>query len=432
MNTSYQKDMVFENSLHFAKSLDEKDTLKKFREKFYIPIVNEKECIYFTGNSLGLQPKTTQDFVLNELEDWANYGVEGHFHAKNPWVSYHEMFPDLLAEVVGALPEEIVVMNQLTVNLHLLMISFYRPTKKRFKIICEAKAFPSDQYAFQSQAALHGFKPEDAIIEVHPREGSAYIETQDILDAIAQHGEETALVIFSGVNYYSGQVFKMQQICKAAHEVGANCGFDLAHAAGNVALELHDWNVDFACWCSYKYLNSGPGGVSGAFIHNRHHNNSNLLRLAGWWGHDKENRFKMGAEFKPIPTAEGWQLSNAPVLSMAAHLASLEIFAEAGMHNLVTKGKQLSAYLIYILEHINSSAKEKIIDIITPIHSDERGCQVSMLMLKDGKKIFEELIKAGVIADWREPNVIRVAPVPLYNSFEDVYQFGQIISKFIQ
>jgi kynureninase len=224
----------------------------------------------------------------------------------------------------------------------------------------------------------------------------------------------------------------MQQICKAAHEVGANCGFDLAHAAGNVALELHDWNVDFACWCSYKYLNSGPGGVSGAFIHNRHHNNSNLLRLAGWWGHDKENRFKMGAEFKPIPTAEGWQLSNAPVLSMAAHLASLEIFAEAGMHNLVTKGKQLSAYLIYILEHINSSAKEKIIDIITPIHSEERGCQVSMLMLKNGKKIFEELIKAGVIADWREPNVIRVAPVPLYNSFEDVYQFGQIISKFIQ
>jgi kynureninase len=342
------------------------------------------------------------------------------------------MFPDLLAEVVGALPEEIVVMNQLTVNLHLLMISFYRPTKKRFKIICEAKAFPSDQYAFQSQAALHGFKPEDAIIEVQPRVGSAYIETQDILDTIAQHGEETALVIFSGVNYYSGQVFNMQQICKAAHEVGANCGFDLAHAAGNVTIELHDWNVDFACWCSYKYLNSGPGGVSGAFIHNRHHNNSNLLRLAGWWGHDKENRFKMGAEFKPIPTAEGWQLSNAPVLSMAAHLASLEIFAEAGMHNLVAKGKQLSAYLIYILEHINSSAKEKIIDIITPIHSEERGCQVSMLMLKDGKKIFEELIKAGVIADWREPNVIRVAPVPLYNSFEDVYQFGQIISKFIQ
>ena len=424
--------MHFENSLSFAQSLDQQDSLRSFRDKFYIPFVNDKECIYFTGNSLGLQPRSTQDHVLNELEDWANYGVEGHFHARNPWVSYHEIFPPLLTDIVGALEEEIVVMNQLTVNLHLLMISFYRPTKTRFKIICEAKAFPSDQYAFQSQAKLHGLNPEDVIIEVKPKEGSAYISTEDILSAIEKHGAETALVIFGGVNYYSGQVFDMQAICKAAHQVGAICGFDLAHAAGNVALELHDWNVDFACWCSYKYLNSGPGGVSGAFIHQKHLDNADLLRLAGWWGHDKETRFKMGDQFNPMPTAEGWQLSNAPVLSMSAHLASLEIFAEAGMHNLVSKGKMLSAYLMYILDEINLNATEKKIEIITPRNESERGCQVSMLMLKNGKEIFDSITKAGVIADWREPNVIRVAPVPLYNSFEDVYRFGEILSGLIQ
>ncbi len=424
--------MNFENTIEFAQKLDEKDTLKHFRDKFYIPMVNEKESIYFTGNSLGLQPKSTQDYVLNELEDWANYGVEGHFHARNPWVSYHELFPEFLAAIVGALPEEIVVMNQLTVNLHLLMISFYRPTKQRYKIICEAKAFPSDQYAFQSQAILHGLNPKDVIIEVHPKEGSSYIDTADILEAINTHGNETALVIFGGVNYYSGQVFEMQTICKAAHEAGAICGFDLAHAAGNIALELHDWNVDFACWCSYKYLNSGPGGVSGAFIHQRYISDSSIPRLSGWWGHDKDSRFKMGNTFQPIPTAEGWQLSNAPVLSMSAHLASLEIFAEAGFHHLVNKGKQLSAYLIFIINEINHSLNKKVIEIITPSNENERGCQVSMLMLKDGKKIFDELIKAGVIADWREPNVIRVAPVPLYNRFEEIYTFGEIIQNTLQ
>jgi kynureninase len=329
------------------------------------------------------------------------------------------------------MPEEIIVMNQLTVNLHLLMISFYRPTTKRYKIICEAKAFPSDQYAFQSQAKLHGFNPDDAIIEVLPKEGTATIDTADILEAIKKHGDETALVIFGGVNYYSGQAYDMQSICKAAHEVGAYCGFDLAHAAGNIALELHDWNVDFACWCSYKYLNSGPGGVSGAFIHQRHISNTELPRLAGWWGHDKENRFKMEKEFMPIPTAEGWQLSNAPVLSMAAHKASLDIFAEAGMHNLVQKGKLLSSYLLFILDEINSALKTDIIEVITPRNENERGCQISMLMQKDGKRIFDELIKAGVIADWREPNVIRVAPVPLYNSFEDVYRFGKTLEHYL-
>ena len=423
--------MNFINTIDFAKNLDQQDPLRQFRDRFYIPLLNGKESIYFTGNSLGLQPKTTQDHILNELEDWANYGVEGHFHARNPWVSYHEMFPPLLADIVGGLPEEIVSMNQLTVNLHILMTSFYRPDNKRYKIICEAKAFPSDQYAFASQALIHGLDPSKAIIEVSPREGEHNIQTADILAAIREHGNETALVLFSGVNYYNGQVFDMEAITKVAHETGAYCGFDLAHAAGNIKLKLHDWNADFACWCSYKYLNSGPGGVAGAFIHQRHIGNKKMIRLAGWWGQDKANRFKMEKDFDPIPTAEGWQLSNAPVLSMAAHRASLDIFKEAGMENLIMKGKLLTAYLMFILNEINQTADEKIIDIITPANENERGCQVSMLMLKNGKNIFEALKKEGVIADWREPNVIRVAPVPLYNSFEDVYKFGAIISKMI-
>jgi kynureninase len=432
MDSKVGLDIKFKNTPDYAKFLDEQDPLKHFRERFYIPIVNGKESIYFTGNSLGLQPKTTQDYVLNELEDWASYGVEAHFHAKNPWVSYHEMFPALLADIVGGLPEEIVVMNQLTVNLHLLMTSFYRPTKDKFKIICEAKAFPSDQYAMQSQVSLHGYDPDTAIIEVAPREGSNLILTEDILEAIRVHGHETALVLFGGVNYYNGQVFDMERICKAAHNAGAYCGLDLAHAAGNVPLELHDWDIDFACWCSYKYLNSGPGGVAGAFIHQRHIANRSLPRLAGWWGHDKANRFKMEKEFLPIPTAEGWQLSNAPVLSMASHKASLDIFKEAGMHNLVKKGRALSSYLLYILGEINRSTANKLIEVITPENENERGCQVSMLMLRDGRKIFDALLKQGVISDWREPNVIRIAPVPLYNRFEDVFRFGEIIQSVLQ
>lgn len=432
MDTKTGLDLKYKNTPEYAKFLDENDPLKQFRDQFYIPMVNGKESVYFTGNSLGLEPKHTQEYVLNELEDWANYGVEGHFHARNPWVSYHELFPELLADITGGLPEEIVVMNQLTVNLHLLMISFYRPTKKRFKIICEAKAFPSDQYAIRSQVKIHGFDPDKTIIEVEPRPGEHTIRTKDILKTIKKHGKKTALVLFGGVNYYTGQVFDMETICKAAHEQGALCGFDLAHAAGNIKLNLHDWNIDFACWCSYKYLNSGPGGVAGAFVHQRHIADKNLNRLAGWWGHDKDNRFKMEKEFQPIPTAEGWQLSNAPVLSMSAHKASLDIFKQAGMENLVNKGKALSNYLLYVLDDINKRAPEKIIEIITPRNEKERGCQVSMLMLKNGKEIFNALIKAGVIADWREPNVIRIAPVPLYNSFEDVYKFGEIISSVIQ
>ena len=421
--------MTFENNLAFANQLDEQDSLNQFREQFYIPVINGNECIYFTGNSLGLQPKTTQDYVVNELEDWANFGVEGHFHATNPWFSYHEIFPQQVAKIVGALPEEVVVMNQLTVNLHLLMTTFYRPTKERFKIICEAKAFPSDQYAFESQVKLHGVNPDEAIIEVTPREGEYSIRTEDIIATIEKHSSSIALVLFSGVNYYTGQVFDMPSITKAAHNIGAYCGFDLAHAAGNIELHLHDWNVDFACWCSYKYLNSGPGGVAGAYIHQKHFTNKSLQRLAGWWGQNKTNRFKMEKGFDPIETAEGWQLSNAPILSMAAHKASLDIFEDAGIENLVAKGKQLSDYLFFIIEELNSTLTKKAIEIITP--KNEKGCQVSMLMLQKGKEVFEALKQNGVLADWREPNVIRIAPVPLYNTFKEIYHFGEIVKKIL-
>ncbi len=422
--------MNFQNTAEFAKQLDEQDPLRSFREKFYIPYVNGKECIYLTGNSLGLQPRTTQDHVLNELEDWANYGVEGHLHARKPWVSYHEHFPELLAPIIGALPSEIVVMNQLTVNLHLLMASFYRPDKKRFKILCETKAFPSDQYAITSQAELHGLDPKDVLIEVAAADGSSPTD-EEIITAIEKHAGELAVVIIGGVNYYSGRVYDMKRIAAAAHNAGAICGFDLAHAAGNVALEMHDWDVDFACWCSYKYLNSGPGGVAGAFVHQKHHERKDLFRLAGWWGHNKERRFLMERNFDPIPSAESWQLSNAPVLSMAAHYASLEIFREAGADKIFKKGKDLSAYLLYILEDINNRADHKIIRVITPSGEDKHGCQVSMQMLESGKEIFETLKKNGVIADWREPDVIRVAPVPLYNSFTDIYDLGQVIWQVI-
>ncbi|MBP6022357.1 kynureninase [Ferruginibacter sp.] len=423
--------MQFENTLEFARSLDEKDTLKNFRDQFYIPLINGKESIYFTGNSLGLQPKTTQDYVLNELEDWANFGVEGHFHARKPWMPYHEIFPQQLSKVIGALPEEIVVMNQLTVNLHLLMVSFYRPTRRRYKIICEAKAFPSDQYAMESQVKYHGLKYEEAVIEVSPREGEYAIRTEDILSTIQQQGDSVALVLFGGVNYYTGQFFDIKKITETAHAVGAIAGFDLAHAAGNVKLELHNWNADFACWCSYKYLNSGPGGVSGIYINQKHIADSSIPRFAGWWGHTKDTRFKMEKGFEPIPTAEGWQLSNAPILSMAAHKASLDIFEAAGMDNLIAKGKLLSDYLFFILDEINTGSAKKLIEVITPREEKEKGCQVSMLMLEKGKEVFEALKQHGVLADWREPNVIRVAPVPLYNTFTDVFTFGQIVKTIL-
>lgn len=424
--------MTLEKSLLFAQLLDRQDKLAHFRDRFFIPQHNGQDSIYFTGNSLGLQPKTTAAYIQQELDDWAQLGVEGHFRAKNPWLHYHEAFAQPLANIVGALPQEVVAMNQLTVNIHLLFASFYQPTKDRFKIICEAKAFPSDQYALASQAKLHGLNPNEVIVEVKPREGTQTIANEDIIAAIEKHGSQTAVVFIGGVNYYSGQVFDMLTITKAAHHVGAYCGFDLAHAAGNVELKLHDWQTDFACWCSYKYLNSGPGGISGIYLHEKHATDTLLLRLAGWWGHDKSSRFKMPDQFSPIASAEGWQLSNAPVLSMAAHKASLHIFEEAGMQNLVQKGRQLSGYLMYIIQQINQSLPSPAIEIITPAAETERGCQISMLMLRQGREVFEALTNKGVIADWREPDVIRVAPVPLYNSFEDIYRFGEIVQAILK
>jgi len=419
--------MNFQNTQEFAQQLDAQDELRDFRNSFYIPMMYGKEAVYFTGNSLGLQPKSTQDYVLNELEDWASLGVEGHFHARNPWMPYHEIFPQQLSKIVGCLPNEVVVMNQLTVNLHLLMVSFYRPTKTKYKIICEAKAFPSDQYALESQVKFHGFDYDDAVVEIAPRVGENNIRKEDILHAIEEHKESLALVMFGGVNYYTGQVFDMQTITAAAHKVGVLCGFDLAHAAGNIELHLHNWEVDFACWCSYKYLNSGPGGVSGVYIHEKHASNTDLQRFAGWWGYEKETRFKMDRGFKAIPTAEGWQLSNAPILSMAAHKAALDIVEEAGMDRLHQKRKKLNGFLWFVIDEVNKAMN--IFEIITPRNESEHGCQISLLTGSNGKQIFDELTKQGVIADWREPNVIRIAPVPLYNSFEDVWKFGDIISK---
>jgi kynureninase len=423
--------MNYQNTLEFAQQADQQDPLRSFRERFLIPQVNGKDAIYFTGNSLGLQPKTVRSYVQQELDDWAEYGVEGHFHAKNPWFSYHEIFPEKVSKIVGALPEEVVVMNQLTVNLHLLMVSFYRPTKQRFKIICEAKAFPSDQYALETQLKFHGYDLKDALVEIAPRQGEHTMRIEDILTAIDTHKDSLALVMFGGVNYYSGQVLDMKTITESAHKAGAIAGFDLAHGAGNIPLELHNWNVDFACWCSYKYLNSGPGGVAGAFVHQKHLSNKELPRFAGWWGHTKETRFLMQPGFDPIPTAEGWQLSNAPVLSMAAHKASVDIFDEAGMPALVKKGKAMSGYLQFILEEMNAQSGTKVVEVITPKNESERGCQVSLLMLVRGKEVFKTLMDRGVIADWREPNVIRVAPVPMYNKFEDVWMFGQIIKEVL-
>lgn len=424
--------MNYQNTSEFAKALDEKDALKDFRSRFFIPQHNGEDCVYFTGNSLGLQARTTSKYVQQELDDWAALGVEGHFHAKNPWMPYHEIFPKQLSKIIGCKEHEVVVMNQLTVNLHLLMVSFYRPTKDRYKIICEARAFPSDQYAFETQAKYHGFDPVEAVVEVSPREGEHCLRTEDIVSVIREHGHSVAVVIFGGVNYYTGQLFNMKAITEAAHAEGAYAGFDLAHAAGNVELQLHEWDVDFACWCSYKYLNSGPGGVSGVFIHEKHVTNKDLPRFAGWWGYTKETRFKMDKGFEPIPTAEGWQLSNAPILSMAAHKASLDIFEEAGMERLHAKRRKMTDYLFFIIDDCNARTAEKYIEVITPREEKERGCQVSMLMLKKGKQFFDELTTKGVIADWREPNVIRVAPVPLYNSFEDIYKFGNIISSLIK
>ncbi|PCJ22401.1 MAG: kynureninase [Flavobacteriales bacterium] len=423
--------MTYENSLEFALKMDEQDELAGYRNKFHIPVIDGKETIYFTGNSLGLQPKSTIDYINTELQDWAKRGVEGHFNAKNPWFAYHEMFAKPIAKIVGAQPKEVVVMNNLTVNLNLLLVTFYRPTKSRYKILCEAKAFPSDQYALEMQVKNVGLNPNDAIIEIAPREGEKTIHNKDIIAAIEEAGDSLACVMIGGVNYFTGQVFDMKAITEAAHKVGANCGFDLAHGVGNIELKLHDWKVDFACWCSYKYLNSGPGGVAGVFINERHCNNTELPRFAGWWGQEKETRFLMKKGFKPMKSAEAWQMSNAPILSMAAHKAAIDIFDEVGMDKLLKKQKKLSGYLEFVVDDINSSLtdSDKSLEIITPRNWKERGCQVSVIAHGYGKDLFDKLTSEGVISDWREPNVIRMAPVPLYNSFEDIYRFGEILKK---
>jgi kynureninase len=423
--------MMMEFTKSWAVSQDEMDPLRFFRKRFHFPQHDGKDCIYFTGNSLGLQPKTTSAYIQQELNDWASYGFEGHFMAKNPWFSYHEIFSEGTANLVGAKKEEVIVMNQLTSNLHFLMVSFYKPNAKRYKIICEAKAFPSDQYAIESQIKFHGFDPSDAMIEISPREGEDNLRTEDVLKSIEIHKDELALVLIGGVNYLTGQVFEIEKITNAAHKSGAYCGWDLAHATGNIKLNLHDWNVDFGCWCSYKYLNSGPGSVAGAFVHEKHLSNTDLPLFAGWWGHDKDERFKMERAFKPMKTAERWQVSNAPVLSMAAYKASLEIFNEAGIDRLVEKSKLLTSYLDFVIETINQSQpKENCFEIITP--KTNRGCQLSVVAHGRGKELYQQLIKHGVIVDWREPNVIRMAPVPLYNTFEDIYFFGEVLNGILR
>ena len=427
--------MIFENTREFAQSLDAQDVLSSYREEFVFPKVNGKQVIYFTGNSLGLQPKRAKSYVDEVMNDWANLAVEGHFFADKPWWDYHERFAGPLSELVGAKPTEVTVMNTLTVNLHLLMVSFYRPSAKKYKIICEEKAFPSDQYMFQTQVDFHsktvGFDPKEALVEIKRREGEHNIRLEDVLAKIEEVGEELALVLIGGVNYYTGQVFDMKTITEAGHKQGAYVGWDLAHAAGNIKLQLNEWNVDFAAWCSYKYMNSGPGNASGFFVHEKHHNDKELKRFAGWYGHNKERRFKMEPDFDPVHGADGWQISNLPILSLAPYLASVEMFAEVGMDKLITKRNLITSYLEFILHEIDNELEGADFEILTPSNQEERGCQLSVYLHGQGRELFDRLMKNGVITDWREPNVIRLAPAPFYCSFEDMYEFGQILKELI-
>lgn len=435
--------MIYKNNIEFALQMDKDDPLNTFRNRFHIPKLKDmpsakpdanvnEEVIYFCGNSLGLQPKTISDYINKEIDDWKKLAIEGHLHAQNPWYYYHNFFSKSVARIVGAKESEVVVMNSLTVNLHLMMVSFYRPTKKKYKILIEAGAFPSDQYVFESQVKLHGFNPDDAILELKHKNGETTLNTNDIIHTIEKHKDELALIIFGGVNYYTGQAFDMQSITKAGHEFEIIVGFDLAHAAGNLKMQLHDWDVDFAAWCSYKYLNSGPGGVAGIFVHERHGNNPDTPRFAGWWGYDEETRFLMKKGFKPQPGAAGWQLSNAPVFPMAIHKASLDIFDEAGMDALCSKRDLLTGYMEFLIDQLIVKYGKEKIKIITPRNKSERGCQLSIVIKDIGKIVYESLIAKGVFADWREPDVIRAAPVPLYNKFEEVFRFIQMLKESIE
>ncbi len=432
--------MPYQPTLGYAQEQDRQDPLRPYREQFYFPQHNGRDVLYFTGNSLGLQPVSARDALLHELEHWKTHGVEGHFRGEMPWMKYHKFLQPQTAHIAGAKEEEVIVMNTLTTNLHLMMVSFYRPTAGRYKIIMEAGAFPSDQYAVESQVRWHGYTPEQAIVEVAPEEGEECLRMEDIITAIERHGKETALVMFGGVNYFTGQFFDLPAIVEAAHKAGAYAGFDLAHAAGNVPLRLHDWNADFAVWCSYKYLNSGPGGPSGAFVHERHGNNPELPRFAGWWGHDESERFLMRKGFRPMKGAAGWQLSNAQVFSFAVHKASLDIFQQATLPALRAKSEKLTGYLEFLIREINRE-KERF-HIITPDDPKARGCQLSIYTHHDGKRLYNYLEENGVISDWREDNlhggevepgqagVIRVAPVPLYNSFQDVFEFARLLKDY--
>jgi len=420
--------MNFEYTEEFAARLDREDPLGNCKDAFYFPEKNGERVAYFTGNSLGLQPKASADYVQEVLDAWKERAVEGHFEGQRPWWDYHERLAAPMARIVGARAEEVSVMNTLTVNLHLLMVSFFRPEGNRYKILCEEKAFPSDQYMLQSQLRFHGYDPKDALIEVSRSEGSQVWDTRDILDAIENHKEEVALVFFGGVNYYNGQVMDMEAIARKCRELGITIGFDLAHAAGNVPLSLHDWGVDFAAWCSYKYLNSGPGNASGIFVHERHLGKKDIPRFEGWWGQNKATRFLMEPEFDPIPTADAWQLSNAPILSLAPLLCSLEIFDRVGMKALLEKQRKLVAYLEFVLSEAERSTGGDF-ELITPA---DRGCQLTVLLHGEDRALFDELISQGVIVDWREPSAIRVAPVPLYNSFTDIFVFGSKLAQSLR
>ncbi len=411
-----------------AQQLDRRDELSEFRDRFCIPKTDDgDDVLYLCGNSLGLQPTETSEYIDAELATWAQQGVEGHFDEDAPWYSYHELLSEPLADIVGANPREVVAMNSLTTNLHLLMVSFYRPTDERFKIMIEGGAFPSDRYAVASQADFHGYDPEEAIVELTPRDGEHRLRTEDIEAAIERHGDELALVMLGGVNYYTGQFFDLERITEAGHGVGAQVGFDLAHAAGNVELKLHDWGPDFAAWCSYKYLNAGPGAVSGVFVHDRHADAVDLPRFAGWWGTDPETRFDMGPTFEPQSGAAGWQLSNAPILSMAALRASLALFSEAGMDALCEKSRKMTGYLLELLDELPGDRFE----VITPGEPDARGCQVSIYAHDGADALYADLQDADVVCDYRKPGVIRIAPVPLYNSFEDVWKFWRVLADQI-
>ena len=414
---------TIETTLDYAKRLDAEDALKEYRSQFHLPMqANGEPHLYLCGNSLGLQPKATQSYIEQELDDWKNLGVEGHTKANTPWLSYHEVLTHKMAKIVGAKPIEVIVMNTLSVNLHLLMATFYQPSKERYKILIESDAFPSDRYAVESQIQFHGY--QNGVVELQPRAGEVLLREEDIARKIEEEGDEIALVLIGCPNYYTGQVYDIKKMATLAHAKGCKIGVDLAHGAGNLKLKLHDANIDFAAWCTYKYLNSGPGSVGACFIHERYAEAFDLPRFSGWWGHDKATRFGMRDDFKPIPGAEGWQLSNPPILSLAAIRASLAIFDRVGMEALVEKSHKLTGYLEELLDVLLKDA----VEIITPRNPTERGCQLSLKLIKgNGKAMFEAITEKGVIADWREPDVVRIAPAPLYNSYEDVYRFVEIL-----